>query len=49
MGESGAKVVIEVRVENVGEECDCLKFRLREGDPLDFVQTLRLFDDKVEE
>lgn len=49
LGESGSKVVIEVRILRVGEECDCLKFRLKEGDPLDFAQTLKLFDEKVEE
>jgi hypothetical protein len=47
LGETGGKVVIEVRVERVEEECDCLKFQLKEGDPLDLVQILRMFDAKI--
>ena len=38
---------MEVGLESVDEEIDCLKFKLREGDTMQFVETLQLFDEKL--
>lgn len=42
--ETGGKVLIQVSIESVDENCDCLKFKLKQGDTFDFVDTLKLFD-----
>ena len=38
---------MEVGLESVDEEIDCLKFKLREEDTMQFVETLQLFDEKL--
>ena len=40
-------MVTEVGLESVDEEIDCLKFKLREGDIMQFVEILQLFDEKL--
>ena len=45
--EGAEKLTIEVGIESVGNECDCLKFKLKEGDTFDFLDTLKVFDDKM--
>jgi hypothetical protein len=38
---------MEVTLESVTGECDCLKFKLKTGDTFDFVRTLAQFDEKM--
>jgi hypothetical protein len=39
--------VIEIGVENIDEESDCLKFKLKQGDLIEYVETLQMFDSKL--
>lgn len=37
-------MIIEISVEKVDADCDCLKFKLRSGDMISYVETLQLLD-----
>lgn len=40
-GENSQKIVMEISIESVDEEVDCLKFKLREGDTMEYLQVLQ--------
>ena len=42
--ETGEKLILTIGVENIDAEIDCLRFKLKEGNPLEYVETLQLFD-----
>lgn len=42
--ETGKKLILTVGVDNIDSEIDCLRFKLKEGDPLELAETLQLFD-----
>lgn len=46
-GETSEKLVIQIGVENIDEETDCLKFKLKEGNIIEYVETLQIFDSKL--
>lgn len=46
-GDTSEKLVIEIQIESVDQEIDCLKFKLKEGDTFEYVETLRTFDEKL--
>lgn len=46
-GETSERLVIEIGVENIDEKTDCLKFKLKQGDLIEYVETLQMFDSKL--
>jgi hypothetical protein len=40
-GENSQKIVMEISIESVDQEVDCLKFKLREGDTMEYLQVLQ--------